>query len=460
MAETMTQKIEAQNMDELFACEDCGYEYRGPHSDTCPRCGAVRGRRAGVVPEVSGDLFNPYGAEYRQLNELVRSGQKDASAIGAFVESCEGRAADGDAMAQYFLAVNIYNGRDNSRVLRLLQSAAKEGNPLAEYDLALVYGRGEIVPRDIYAAIRYCRRAAEKGHVAAAHMLSRHYELGKDYGLVKDDQKALAWLRWAADNGHAPAQLDLAGHYWYGVGVERDLGHALMWYRLAAEWRHAPAEHAVGDCFANGFGVRQDPEEAVRWYTRASNQGYMPATLSLAIHLCNGYGVPQNRERSFFLTAQLVEDGFQDAYWQLSFLYRNGFGTTQNLDLADKWLLKALDSGAEFAWNGLKPETAEREFQQRATWAGDDSERVLKVLHWTVASGYRVGAEAMLEKAEALGVQGIDKAREAFKEKFFPSEGGVSEPAPKEGPGESGPAGENVGVLGKLGRALRRFFVG
>ena len=57
---------------------------------------------------------------------------------------------------------------------------------------------------------------------------------GKGQGVPRDDEAAVRWYRQAADQGHASAQFNLGVSYDEGQGVPRDYIEAYMWLSLAA----------------------------------------------------------------------------------------------------------------------------------------------------------------------------------------------------------------------------------
>ena len=76
--------------------------------------------------------------------------------------------------------------------------------------------------------------AAEQGHAEAEFNLGRIYSLGFP-GLPQIDyHEAVKWRRRAADKGHPPSQMDLGSMYENGQGVPQDYLLAHMWYNLAA----------------------------------------------------------------------------------------------------------------------------------------------------------------------------------------------------------------------------------
>ncbi|MCP5280119.1 MAG: sel1 repeat family protein [Rhodoferax sp.] len=74
---------------------------------------------------------------------------------------------------------------------------------------------------------------AKQGHPVAQFNLGVKYDFGQ--GVEKDPAQAIRWYRLAAAQGHGGAQFNLGGMYFEGLGVKRDLLRATMWFTLSAE---------------------------------------------------------------------------------------------------------------------------------------------------------------------------------------------------------------------------------
>lgn len=85
---------------------------------------------------------------------------------------------------------------------------------------------------DYAAAAREFRALAEAGHVGAQFNLAVMY--GRGLGVPLDDAEALRWYTKAAGQGHGGAQYNLGVRYGKGLGVPRDDVRAHMWLSLAA----------------------------------------------------------------------------------------------------------------------------------------------------------------------------------------------------------------------------------
>ena len=70
-----------------------------------------------------------------------------------------------------------------------------------------------------------------------------NYELGR--GVKRDYIQAMRWYRKAADKGDTSAMLKIGGLYENGLGVKQDHIEAMRWYRKAADKGDADAKAAL-----------------------------------------------------------------------------------------------------------------------------------------------------------------------------------------------------------------------
>ena len=86
---------------------------------------------------------------------------------------------------------------EETHTLKTLVDAAQRGDTAAQFELGRRYYRGEGTPRDAVTAMRWFRRAADKGHVVAKIYLS---ELVGEDGLHEEP----ALQRWLNTGQTAP----------------------------------------------------------------------------------------------------------------------------------------------------------------------------------------------------------------------------------------------------------------
>jgi len=143
------------------------------------------------------------------------------------------------------------------------------------YQHGLKHAFGEETPRDSSEAVKWYRKAAERGHPKAQYNLGNCYYNGD--GVSKDAAEAVRWYRKAAEQGSAKAQFTLGACYETGEGVPQNYLEAVKLIRLAAEQGHADAQFTLGSYCYTGNGVPKDREEAVRWIRLAAEQGHATA---------------------------------------------------------------------------------------------------------------------------------------------------------------------------------------
>jgi TPR repeat protein len=132
------------------------------------------------------------------------------------------------------------------------------------YDLALERG-------DYAEALRQIRPLAEQGNAAAQYNLGLLY--GNGQGVPKDDAQARQWYEKAAAQGRADAQVSMGILYDYGRGVPQDYKKAVYWYRLSAKQGNDLAQRQLGLMYEHGDGVQQDYVQAYMWYTLGAANG-------------------------------------------------------------------------------------------------------------------------------------------------------------------------------------------
>lgn len=162
-----------------------------------------------------------------------------------------------------------------------LRSAARAGDPQAQYDLAERYWAGDEVPKSERKAAAWLQRAADQGHADAQNDLGQLYH----YGVARplDHDEAVAWYRRAAEQGNARGQNSLGVMYRAGLGVPYDDAEALAWFARAAAQGNADAQNNLGTMYLGGLGVAANEPLAREWYQKAADQGNADALLNLEI---------------------------------------------------------------------------------------------------------------------------------------------------------------------------------
>ncbi len=200
-----------------------------------------------------------------------------------------------------------------------LQSAAKAGNAVAAYDIAMRLLDGKGIPRDPKAAAK--------------------------------------WLEKAAAGGLAPAEYRLGSLYEKGTGVAVDLVKARAFYLRAAEKGNAKAMHNLGVLIADSSSGKPDYATAAAWFRRAADLGVRDSQYNLAILAARGLGMQQNLGESYVWFTIAAAQGDEDAG-------RKREEVAARLDAAALASAKAAAAG----FQPRRPEDAANEVAMPATW--------------------------------------------------------------------------------------------
>ena len=204
-----------------------------------------------------------------------------------------------------------------------LEAAAAAGDPMAQWQLGLMYESGEGVEQDKAKAFGYFAQIADqhadtapKGIEAdiVAHSfvkMGEYYKAGvPEAGIPQDDDYATKLILHAASYfGDADAQFKVGELYL----DESELGdnpiQSARWLSLAARKGHAGAQAKLGNILFNGDGdLEANPVEGLMWLTVASRRaigtsdsGWIDDLLNAAMSVAD----PEQRKQAVELADSL-----------------------------------------------------------------------------------------------------------------------------------------------------------
>ncbi len=210
--------------------------------------------------------------------------------------------------ADFQAGLDAYNRGDFAAALKEWQPLAAQGDANSQYNLGLLYARGQGVPQDYKQALAWYQKAAEQDVPAAEYNLGVMFANGQ--GVPANPAEASKWFLKAAQQGVGDAASGLATIYSEGEGAFKNYDEAAKWYRTAAEQGIASAAFSLGVMYDIGQGVPQNYAEALKWYHQAADAGYASAMTNIAILYYNGQGVKRDLVESYvwFARARKLSD--------------------------------------------------------------------------------------------------------------------------------------------------------
>lgn len=160
----------------------------------------------------------------------------------------------------------------NGMALEYYQKA-KNGDAIAQYELAKCYYIGHDVSKSNVKAMEWAKKSAEQGCPQGSQLVGTMYE--GDNGSTDNKAEANKWYSQAfkqatplAENGDARAQYVLYCLYNEGNGVAKDQQEAIRLLKLSAENGYLDAQITLGDYYEKSNNL----SEAVKWRKKAAEQ--------------------------------------------------------------------------------------------------------------------------------------------------------------------------------------------
>ncbi|WP_197279375.1 tetratricopeptide repeat protein [Devosia sp. A16] len=177
-------------------------------------------------------------------------------------------------------------GISNADLVAALEDAALAGQPMALFQLGLMYESGEGVDKDPVKAFGYFSQIADEHADAApkgveADIVAQSFlKVGEYYrqglpeaGIPKNEAYSNKLIMHAASYfGDADAQYKVGELYLDDAELGDNPLQSARWLNLAARKGHAGAQAKLGSMLFNGEGIEADPIEGLMWLTVASRR--------------------------------------------------------------------------------------------------------------------------------------------------------------------------------------------
>lgn len=268
--------------------------------------------------------------------------------------------------------------QDRDKAFSLFQKAAKLGDTLGKYNVALYLYRGYCGSKDYAEAERIFKEVIDKSPTlgAAYNYLAQIYEEG-GHGIESDDVKAFnVWERMSKVSGWEEwGEKKMASAYKDGKGVPKDIEKAKSMilpyasngddismiilescyqeeknYKEAFKWLEKLHDkgvkfacHNLGDLYYYGNGVEQSYQKAYELFSEGAannrNCKYRQADM-----LRKGTGVEKDEQQASRLMLESADDGYGQACYVVASDYYKGDYRENNFEEAVKYFNKALES--------------------------------------------------------------------------------------------------------------------
>ena len=120
--------------------------------------------------------------------------------FGASIFSFQSTAWADTPEQQFQQGLTAYEQSDYQTAFKLWLPMAEQGDASVQFNLGVMYAKGQGVKQDDFEAVKWFRKAAEQGHAKAQAILGFSYLLG-ERGVQVNKSLAKEWFGKACDNG-------------------------------------------------------------------------------------------------------------------------------------------------------------------------------------------------------------------------------------------------------------------
>lgn len=175
-------------------------------------------------------------------------------------------------------------------------------------------------------------QAKDQGHVRAAQLLGRFYQLGLNG--KADPARAVPLFEQGAKVGDPYAQYSLARALLAGNGVKPDVERGMALLVKAAESGHTYAMNQLGGEYKFGRNIKADPSRSAAFFQESTDRGDVWGMVNLGLLYRDGVGVAKDGKRAMELFAQADEGGQPEAPRFLAVMMR-AQGSSKPTEIAE-----------------------------------------------------------------------------------------------------------------------------
>lgn len=364
------------------------------------------------------------------------------------------KAAREDSSKAFYNLEKLYSEIDPQngpyKYFNILKQTADNGGCEAMYRLHEKYRDGQGTEIDLGKAITYLQKAVDGEHPEACFRMA-FYCMNGEYGVEKDQQRAIKLWEVAADKGNSVVAMEnIAFSYESGNGAEKNIDLAIHWFERAAKensdrafanlealyTKRDPingdrdffvfvkqladdgvlaAMHRMSHLYEIGKGTKQNDTEARRYLNEAVSHNYPPAQFTSGLNYLNGScGVEVNVSKALELIEAAADQGFMLANRNLGIYYKQGKIVERNLETAISYYMRAVQQGdissmteLGFCYGQLGNDTESFRWYQKSAQNGDPDGKVWLADYYMDGKG----TEIDYALAEKLYLEALEDSR-------------------------------------------------
>lgn len=148
-----------------------------------------------------------------------------------------------------------------------IKQKAKNNDPVAQFQLAILYDQGTHVKQDLEKAANLYLKSANSGYAASQNSIGSMYQYGE--GIQKNYKEAVYWYKKAVEQDYTESYTNLGFMYDFGLGVDKDQEKAFDLYLIAAQKGSIRGMLNAGISYWKAQGTEKNLKQAHYWLNLA-----------------------------------------------------------------------------------------------------------------------------------------------------------------------------------------------
>ncbi len=242
------------------------------------------------------DKFDPQKLDYKKCSDFEKYKYACCVYAGYKIDEDEQKAykiwetlaneGQVDSMVEY--SAYLFQNKKDEEAFKMIQSAANEGNKLAQFRVALCYMFGLGVKQDEKKSFYIFEKMAEDNYPNAVYMIGSFYMADSGIFVQRDSQKGWELIKKAAKLGSPYAQYEVAIQLSLNNDNQSFSPDAIRLLINAADGGDLRAQYILALAYAKGEGVKPDLEKSMDYLAQCYDAGF-PLAIELMEKIKNNF---------------------------------------------------------------------------------------------------------------------------------------------------------------------------
>lgn len=239
-------------------------------------------------------------------------------------------ATSGNAEAMYYYGLCLENGygtqRDIYEAMNWYLKAADKGNGEACFRVSQAYTNSCVVYGSHAKAAKYAKLSAQAGCAAGEELYAGLLANGK-HGVTKNTSEAMRYYQQSASKGYEDAYCDLAQIYYHGLfGFPVDIAKSQQYLEKLKACKTGRGYNQLAHMYQDGSAGTISYQEAFNLFVKSAEMGCGESADELASLYRYGsstWSIPMSEENAIYWYKKAYEDGYALSAVRLTSMYEN-----------------------------------------------------------------------------------------------------------------------------------------